>query len=153
MFNKKGQGTIEYLVIIAIVVVIALVVVGILLQILDQGAAIPEQSAKIAWKSANPWGVVDWSMSSASRLSVVLQNNSPETLTFVALVVNSDTNETEASVPSGDRITREITMSPTISSGSKYAYDKDENMYIQYNTDNITGKKQPGAADIIGTAN
>ncbi|MFA5763222.1 MAG: class III signal peptide-containing protein [archaeon] len=152
MFDKKGQGTIEYLVIIAIVVVIALVVVGILLQILDQGSAIPTESAKIAWKSAEPWAIVDWSVGSDGNLTVVIQNNSHETLDFVAFnLTGSDINDTSATVPPGAPITRTINVTTKTTSG-QYSYDKDSNMYIEYNTSNINGKKQFGAADIIGTA-
>ena len=152
MFEKKAQGTIEYLVIIAIVVVIALVVVGILLQILDQGSAIPTESAKIAWKSAEPWAIVDWSVGSDGNLTVVIQNNSHESLTFVAFnLVNSDGNTASATVQPGATITRIVSPTTPTTSG-QYSYDKDSNMYIQYNTSNISGKKQFGAADIIGTA-
>jgi hypothetical protein len=153
MFNKKAQGTIEYLVIIAIVVVIALVVVGILLQILEQGSAIPEESAKIAWKSAEPWSIADWTVDSSGDLTVVIQNNSHQSLTFTLIGINGDQNDLNVNVPAGATITRIIDITATtIASGAKYSFDKDTNMFIQYNTDNITGKKQYGAADIVGTA-
>jgi hypothetical protein len=152
MFKQKGQGTIEYLVIIAIVVVIALVVVGILLQILDQGSAIPTDSAKIAWKSATPWAIVDWAVDSDGLVTVVIQNNSHESLDFVAFnLTGSDINQTGETVPPGATITRTLTPDTATTSG-RYSYDKDSNMYIQYNTSNISGKKQFGAADIVGTA-
>ena len=86
MTTQKAQGTIEYLVIIAIVVVIALVVVGLLLQVMQQGNAVPETSAKTAWKSAEPWGITDWTRS-ADTLTVVLQNNTAESLSFNSVYV------------------------------------------------------------------
>jgi hypothetical protein len=152
--KSAGQGTIEYLVIIAIVVVIALVVVGLLLQVMDQGSAVPEQTAKTAWKSAEPFAITDWTLdASEDTLTVVIKNNSFETLTFINIVTaTSDVNDTNASVAPGATITRTISTEDTYSAGDKYSYPKDGNMYITYNTTNITGKKQYGNADIVGTA-
>ncbi|MFA5764394.1 MAG: hypothetical protein WC915_06310, partial [archaeon] len=46
--QTKAQGTIEYLVIIAIVVVISLVVVGILVGFLGTGSEVGEQSSQLS---------------------------------------------------------------------------------------------------------
>ncbi len=155
MFNKKGQGTIEYLVIIAIVVVIALVVVGLLLEIMNQGSGVPEQSAKIAWQSAEPWAIVDWTLDATNDdLIVILKNNSFETLEFNSIYINStDTNSDDATVSAGATLQRKIDLTTTYTAGDRYAYTSANNaIYIDYNTPNIDNKKQYGAADIVGTA-
>lgn len=152
MMAKKGQGTIEYLVIIAIVVVIALVVVGLLLQVMQQGNAVPETSAKTAWKSAEPWGITDWTRS-VDTLTVVLQNNTAETLSFNNMYANTtDSNVTgSTNVSPGAKISKIITISVgACTAGSKYSIPK-AGIYIDYNTTNIASKKQYGVADIVGT--
>ena len=149
MFNKKGQGTIEYLVIIAIVVVIALVVVGLLLQVMDQGSGIPEQTAKTAWKSSEPWAIIDWSVSSTT-MTVVLKNNSYETLGFNDMNLNStDQNATASNVAPGATVNKTFTVT-SITSGNKYSFPK-TGIVIDYNSGTISGKTQYGAADILGT--
>ncbi len=150
---KKGQGTIEYLVIIAIVVVIALVVVGLLLQVMQQGNAVPETSAKTAWKSAEPWGITDWTRST-NTLTVVLQNNTAEVLSFNNIYANTTDNNAVVSsnVSPGAKITKifSVVNSGSCTAGSKYSIPK-AGISIDYNTTNIANKKQYGAADIVGT--
>ncbi len=150
--NQKAQGTIEYLVIIAIVVVIALVVVGLLLQILGNFGTMSETSVKTSWKSAEPWAITDWSRTGNS-VSLVLKNNSAETLQFNNIVLQgADTNATAtANVAPGATIVKTFTATiVTCTAGSKYSYPK-ANVSIDYNTSTISNKKQYGTADIVGT--
>jgi hypothetical protein len=148
----RGQGTIEYLVIIAIVVVIALVVVGLLLQIMTQGGGIPETAAKSAWKSTEPWGIIDWSRS-ANVLTMVLRNNSYETLNLIDVYVTASDANTLASynVASGGTVTRIVTIaSSSCTATSKYALPK-ANIKIDYNNSYISSKTQYAPADLVGT--
>ncbi|MFA6064466.1 MAG: hypothetical protein WCW44_01470 [archaeon] len=151
--EHKAQGTIEYLVIIAIVVVIALVVVGLLLQVMNQGSNIPETSAKTAWKSTEPWGIVDWSRATDGNLTLVLKNNTADTLEFNEFAIGSssaDKNSNPATVPAYATKVIVITTSATCASGTKYSYSKTD-IYIDYNSTSINGKRMGGAGDIVGT--
>jgi hypothetical protein len=148
--NHKGQGTIEYLVIIAIVIVIALVVVGLLLQVMNSGSGVPETQAKATWKSAEPLGIIDWGLS-GTTLTLVLRNNSAETIEWNDLNVTStiQANEASANIASGS--TKTITATVTAcTAGTKYSYPK-EGISIGYNTANIDNKRQNAIADIVGT--
>jgi len=150
--NNRAQGTIEYLVIVAIVVVIALVVVGLLLQIMNQGAGISESTAKNAWRTTEPWSIVDWSRS-ANVVTVVLQNNTFEVLTFNSIYLNaSDNNDTEtANVAPGSRIVKTITEDTVgCTSGLRYSIDK-AGIYIDFDTPNISNIIQRAPANIVGT--
>jgi len=147
--NTRAQGTIEYLVIIAIVVVIALVVVGLLLQVMNQGSNIPETSAKTAWKSTEPWAIVDWSLT-GTTLTVVLKNNTADTLEYNDMNISATIGETTAeSVAAYGTKTRTFTV-PTCTTGSKYSYPK-AGIVIDYNSANIDNKIMGGVADIVGT--
>ncbi len=150
--DQKAQGTIEYLIIIAIVVVIALVVVGLLLQIMGNFGGMSESAARAAWKAGTPLAISDYSQSSTNMV-IVLQNTSGQTITFDAITVASgDTNTLDQSIVAGGSWTvRVADMSQTCAvSGSKYSYPK-AGITITYNTPNITGLTQVGAADIVGT--
>jgi len=147
--NTKAQGTIEYLVIIAIVVVIALVVVGLLLQVMNQGSNIPETSAKTAWKSTEPWGIIDWSQTE-EVLTIVLKNNTADTLEFNSITVGSgDANSTAGNVAAYGTVVKTIS-GLTDCSGSRYSYPK-AGISIDYNSTNIDNKIMGGVADIVGT--
>jgi len=153
--NQRGQGTIEYLVIIAIVVVIALVVVGLLLQVMNQGSGVPETSAKAAWKSTEPFAIVDWAGSSSDhKVILILQNTSAETREFNSICLNgaSDCNTAVAqAVPSGAKVNVRVTIASSCStSGAKFVYSKDS-ILIDYNTMSIDNLKERGVADIVGT--
>jgi uncharacterized protein (UPF0333 family) len=152
MINKKGQGTIEYLIIIAIVVVIALVVVSLLLDVMSNSGGVGEQTAKAAWQSSEPWGVVEWSMNSDGNLTVVLKNNSFDSLEFNELTVSGTTSTTAATtVPPG--ATQNVlvpSISGTYTAGQPFSLPQDE-ILIDFNTGNINNRIQYGAADIVGT--
>jgi hypothetical protein len=147
--NNKAQGTIEYLVIIAIVVVIALVVVGLLLQILGNFGSVSETGLKTAWKSAEPWAITDWS-ASGDTLTVVLKNNTAETLDLTEINVGVDTNDTHT-----DNVAPGATVVKTIAdigctAGSRYSLPKAD-ITVGYDTESISGRTQYANADIAGT--
>ena len=160
--SKKGQGTIEYLVIIAIVVVIALVVVGLLLQIMGSGGGVSETSARAAYKSAQPLGITDWTFkSTAPYLTVVLRNNSADTLTVTAFQYDSsDVNSgvgfptTATNLPPNGTvsISEGAGASTACTTATKYAEPK-AGVIITYNdvTSGVTGEKEYGPADLVGT--
>jgi hypothetical protein len=150
--KTRGQGTIEYLVIIAIVVVIALVVVGLLLQVMQQGSGIPDATAKRAWISAEPFSVIDWTRS-GNVITLVMKNNSSETLDLNTVKFNATDINYPAftGIPPGG--TKNITYTLTVGScttGNKYSIAKD-GIKIIYSTPNIANKTESGAADLVGT--
>jgi len=149
MFNTKGQGTIEYLVIIAIVVVIALVVVGLLFQLMGQGSGVPEAGAQAAWKSSQPWAITAWDHN-GTHTFLILQNNSAEALDLVDVYLTAaDHNAVGSSnVASSGKVTV-IIDSTDCTAGSRYSFPK-ENIHIDYNTSAFPGKRQNANADIIG---
>lgn len=148
MITQKAQGTIEYLVIIAIVIVIALVVVGLLLQIMGQGSGVPETAAKAAWKSEQPWAIQDWS-ASTTTLTLVLKNNTGETMDFLDVYVGTDGNTSKTSdIAPGSTTTKTITK--TCTANTKYSYPKAD-VYIDYNSSTIASKRQLANNDIVGS--
>ncbi|MFA5126128.1 MAG: class III signal peptide-containing protein [archaeon] len=162
MMAKRAQGTIEYLVIIAIVVVIALVVVGLLLQVMNQGSGVPETTAKTAWKSAEPWAIVDWTMKDVGtdcNLTLILKNNSYEAMDLNAVRLGdrnwglTGNDGTINGVPAGSATTSDQVVIPNVvcTGGQKYSISK-STIYIDYNSATIAGKVQAGTADIVGTA-
>lgn len=145
--NHKAQGTIEYLVIIAIVVVIALVVVGLLLQILGNFGGANETALKTSWRTAEPWAIQDWS-ADGNALNLVLKNNTAETLELNS-VKASGTTPSAQTIPPG-AVTTKIEVTITCSEGNKYSIPKND-IQIDYNTQSIDNKIQYGVADIAGT--
>lgn len=150
MFNKKGQGTIEYLIIIAIVVVIALVVVSLLLDVMGNTGGVSQTQAQTAWRSSEPWAIVEWSLLEAGNLTVVLRNNSFETLGFNEFGISTnDTNDLASNVAPGGTLVRTISGLTGYTSGNTFSILRDD-IFIDYNSGNINNRRQYGAADIVG---
>jgi hypothetical protein len=151
--SQKGQGTIEYLIIIAIVIVIALVVIGIMLDLSENSATITEQSSRAAWQTAEPWAIVNWSMSTTGNLQVVLLNNRFETLELIDVTIDGDVNTgVQANISPGARTVVAIATGNTYSSGDRFTMDKD-GIIIEYGTNDINNLFQHGVKNIVGTVN
>jgi hypothetical protein len=76
--NRKGQTSVEYLVLLAIAIVIAVVAVGVLSGFIKIGTATTyKKKGNIYWKSADI-GIMDWEVyqtSATQNSTVILQNN------------------------------------------------------------------------------
>lgn len=139
--NYKAQGTIEYLIIVAIVIVIALVVVGILLSV-NPGTGVAERNAKISWQSTEPWAITDW-YSDTSELTVVLKNNTSGTLGLNSITIDGTTTTVGENVVAGQSRVVVLTKACT----NFYSYDEVE---IDFNTALIENRKQFGNTAIVG---
>jgi uncharacterized protein (UPF0333 family) len=162
--TQKGQGTIEYLVILAIIVVIALIVVGLLLQTTDVGGGIGESTAKTAWKSAEPFAIMDYAQAeNDGNLTIVLKNNSGAVLDLTSFKITSNDTAHDLNTVIGNDLdlnnfapnsTAVFYVSGTTVgacvSGNTYSY-KAEDIEITYNTADITGRKQIGKSPLTGT--
>ena len=134
---NKAQGTIEYLVIIAIVVVIGLVVVSMLIGLLDQGSSVSEKSSKLSnW--TNTLAVTETSVNTDGNYLVRLANNSGEELTVTGVQVGDTSGsysedlfmsgaqnfvvDSSEECSAGDSVTKQV----TITYVSKYGLEKTE---------------------------
>jgi len=169
MFNRRGQGTIEYLVIIAIVVVIALVVVGLLLQAMNPAGGVTESTAKNTWRSSTPFAITDWAWPSGTdkNITLVLRNNTYESVNFVSVDMNVNKTATSGfdangsavnNVAAGQTFTVTVQTSSTQGvlgacvAGQRFSIPK-EQIRIRYSTASISGvtRIQNALADITGT--
>ncbi len=94
-FSKKSiaQGTIEYLVILAIIVVISLVVVGISMGILENtGSQIPTKSSQIALRTG-AITITDSVVNQDGDYLLQVGNNSGERITIESLSIGDNTQE------------------------------------------------------------
>ncbi len=150
--NKKGQGTIEYLVILAIIVVIALVVVTILSQFTGQGTAIRKQNSDGAWKSANPIQIIETQKTTAGVVTLIIKNSGSEgAIRITDLNLSSATNDqntTDINLSVGQQWATSLTGNATCTSGTLFTYPK-AGITIQYNTSTISGKVQSAPDDLI----
>ena len=140
---------IAIILLIPVILVTGLVVVGLGLQTINQGNSVPEASAKSAWKAADPFAIVDWAQK-GTTLTVILKNNTADTITFNKMNLTSDIENSDKSEISASS-TKTITFTvPNCSAGLKYAYAK-SGISINYSTAAINNKTMNAPADLVGS--
>ncbi len=77
MNDRKGQGTIEYLVIIAVVIVLALAASYVIFSGMGSASAADKASLKAAWQSKEV-GIADFAVDADGGGKIALMNNSGE---------------------------------------------------------------------------
>ncbi len=157
--TQRGQGTIEYLVILAIIVVIALIVVGLLLQTTSVGGGIGESQSKTAWQSTEPFAIIDFAQADGDdgNLTLVVKNNSGSVLHINSITVGGDTlvdSTTELETlsnfaPNAQRVFR-VNATVDCITGNTFSYPADE-IIFDYNTVDISGRTQVGKSPLTGT--
>jgi len=110
---------------------------------------VPESVARTAWKSAEPFGIVDWAQS-GNTLTVVLKNNTASTLTYTGMSLGSNVQNDSNAIMAA--YSTQIITFTTVEcmAGSKYDYSKSD-ILIKYNSESINDKVMSGVADIVGT--
>ena len=146
--NHRGQGTTEYLIILAIVIVIALVVVGVLGGFPSLAGGISTGQSKAYWGGTSPLAIVEWSVTSTSG-SLVFQNLGSTTITltdvnWAGVVIGSADINIAPGAKGVISANTSVTCSPT---GQAYS----RTLGYQYNTPNLTGVWFNGVVPLTGT--
>ncbi len=89
MIGKRGQGTTEYLIILAVVIVIALIVVGVMGWIPGLGTGITESQSKAYWQSTSPFAITTYQVTDAAVPTIVARNNTSQSLSVTGMTINS----------------------------------------------------------------
>ncbi len=149
--NFKGQGTTEYLIILAVVIVVALVVVGVMGWFPGLGTGITESQSKAYWKSASPIAINDWKITStAGEATFSLQNLTTDKIAVTEITVDGVALGIEdLNIAAGDT-NGAVSGTPGIActSGSSYQYT----VAVSYNVvGGISGKTETGQKPIVGS--
>ncbi|MEW6528784.1 MAG: hypothetical protein AB1391_02760 [Candidatus Micrarchaeota archaeon] len=156
----KGQGSTEYLVILAVVLVVALIVIGLLGQFTGFGASGLEQQSNAYWQGAMPFSITDKRLDSTS-IRIVLVNKlatklNVTNITFDGVGINSTLSSTQIQIASGQAVTiygNETGANPcaTVSKGTIFQVNKVVITYTSYANNNIvTGLTQAGDKGLYG---
>ncbi|MFH1520697.1 MAG: class III signal peptide-containing protein [Candidatus Micrarchaeota archaeon] len=148
MLNKKGQVSTEYLVILAVVLVIALVVVYLVSSQSSGAATILETGSKSYWESSSPLAVTEYTATGTS-LTLTVKNMDPQKLTVTSITgtgFNEYTTNTTFNVGQEQLVT--LTLSSTCGvAGTPYEYG---DVTIKYAKGISTNLVQPGDKPFVG---
>ncbi|MCX6769965.1 MAG: hypothetical protein NT051_04780 [Candidatus Micrarchaeota archaeon] len=154
-FNGKGQGATEYLVLLAVVLIIALVSIALLGFFPGIASDAKITQSKSYWSSQNPFAIVESAVTgvatsgTATNGSIILRNNDAGgSMTNVIVKLCSDSaltncgNSTSETLGSGEAKKLNVTNIPN---GQKSGQIYDLYVAINYTTSNGISSMQYGA--------
>jgi len=146
--NQKGQGATEYLIILAVIIVIALVVVGVMGWFPGLGSGINEQQSHAYWKSTSPLALTDWKLT-ATNATFTVQNTTTDKLILTDITVGGTALElADQNIAAGASYTTPADPSATCTTGQTYSID----VLVSYDVaGGITDKTLTGQKPIVGT--
>jgi len=152
--NRKGQTSVEYLVLLAIAIVIAVVAVGVLAGFIKIGTATTyKKKGNIYWKSSDI-GIMDWEVyatSATQNSTLVLQNNKEYQIEvdWISVDDGATTLNVAKTLLPGDTYKFQTTSGFNCSAGGSYSYT----VTFQYdNLEHLVYNKQfTGVEKLAGT--
>lgn len=144
----KGQVSTEYLVILAVVLIVALVVVGLLGWFPGVGGGTLETQSKTYWAGTSPFAVTAYKVS-GTTVEMNLKNMLTEQLTLTAVSFSgADLGITSTTFNGGEE--KKITGTLTTACGSAGAPYTYSNVTMTYTQGTISALKQTGDKALIG---
>ena len=145
---KKGQVSTEYLVILAVVLVIALVVVFLVSQGTGVGTSTLDSQTQAYWKGVQPLSILDYS-ATGTTLTVAIQNNAQESITLTQVAGSGLTAyAVSTTFAPGQARTIPITLTATCgTAGTRFSYS---NVTFTYDVGLISGKTFAGQRALSG---
>ncbi len=145
----KAQVSTEYLVILAVVLVIALVVVYLVSQGTSLGGGIVDSQSQAYWKGVGPLAINNF-RASGTGLQLEIQNNAQETVTLTQITGGGLTayGTTTTFAPGQTNTVKVIITAGCGSAGTRYSYG---NVTFTFNQGQVTGKTFVGQRPVSGT--
>jgi uncharacterized protein (UPF0333 family) len=147
-FGNKGQGTTEYLIILAVIIVIALVVAGVMGWFPGMSSGIGESQSKAYWSTTSPIAIDNWKIASTGAM-FTLKNVGTNKLIVTDMNVNGVVlNLADITLTAGSTATTTESNALTCVTGEPFSYD----VVITYDVENgIAGNKLTGSKQLAGT--
>ena len=147
----KGQATIEYIVLLAVVLIIALVVFGLVGWVPELGGSLRERQSRTYWQSLWPLAIKDYKGSS-SGLTLLIQNVADSKIEITKIYAEGDsTTISSYTLKPGESKQYEVTHAEVKcnTAGETFEYS---NVSIEYDVSNgISGNLLSGSRPLIGT--
>ncbi len=145
----KAQGSTEYLVILAVVLVVALIVIGLLGQFTGFGTAGLQQQSTAYWQAANPLSIETIKVSGGNSVEMNVKNQLTQRLNLTNVSFDSVDIGTGVQVFAPGQT---VKVSGTIAgfnctSGQPFEFTK---VVLTYDQGSIAGLTQVGDKSLIG---
>jgi hypothetical protein len=149
---RRAQGTTEYLIILAVVIVIALIVVSIMGWMPGMGATITEKQSSTYWASLSPLAITSYAVFSDGSIQFAVRNSSMQTQTLSAIYLNDENALKAGSVTiqpaSTSTVYGYVTNSANrCTAGTTFTY----NVKLKYGSQYLQNKSLIGEKPLVGT--
>jgi hypothetical protein len=151
LYVLRAQGTTEYLIILAVVIVIALIVVSIMGWMPGMGATITEKQSSTYWASLSPLAITSYAVFSDGSIQFAVRNSSMQTQTLSAIYLNDENALKAGSVTiqpaSTSTVYGYVTNSANrCTAGTTFTY----NVKLKYGSQYLQNKSLIGEKPLVG---
>ncbi|MEM4218600.1 MAG: hypothetical protein QXO35_00955 [Candidatus Micrarchaeia archaeon] len=147
--KKKGQATIEYLVLLAVAIIIALVIFAFMGWIPGFAGSLKERQVKLYWSSQYPIQIREYKYSSDGNLSLQIQNVADYKITITGINTSVNSSTGNFAVLPGESKIVSFTINPGCTTGNPYELS---GVKINYNIENgLQNMVEAGDRPLVGT--
>ena len=148
----KGQGATEYLVLLAVVLIIALVSIALLGFFPGMASDAKITQSASYWRGeARPFAILEHAVSTTGIATIVVQNvDASGTMTIKGFAVGNNISTTGLSTSIAPGEVKTMTVSGVATTGQTPGAVYDLNVSITYDSPSLTGLKQVGSKNIMG---
>jgi hypothetical protein len=144
----KGQVSTEYLVILAVVLVVALVVVALVSGVTPVSGGVSDTQSKNYWSATSPLKISEWKYSGTS-LQLTLESTDAKKITITDISIEgSSVYSTNTTYTIGESKSITATMSSACVAGELFELS---DVTFTYSKDGVDGLTQRGDKPIVGT--
>lgn len=146
---KKGQGASEYLILLAVVLIIGIIAVALLGGFSDIGSGAMQTEALQYWSSSRPFSITEWSQT-GNTISLTIKNNEPNVLKITNITIGNVSYAPTGGLSFGGGSKKTISISG-LPQCNATTYDYYEyNVQIVYSSNQIQGMMQKGQRPLVG---
>ena len=144
----KGQGSTEYLVILAVVLVVALIVIGLLGGFTGFGVSGSESQSQAYWRGASPFSIQTVMISPTTGVALLVQSKSSERLVLNSISFGGPAlaNSSQTFAPGASIRILDAGATTGYCFNGQYSVD----VTFDYDVGKITGQIQKGDKALIG---
>lgn len=147
--SKKGQATIEYLVLLAVAIIVGLVVLGFMGWIPGVAGSMRERQSKIYWASASPLSIKDYK-GAAAGVTLNLENNANVKIVVKSISLHGNQTNFSGSYQHKPGQQYQYIATATTCSGVGITYEFDNVTIIYDVVGGISGNVESGEQSLIG---
>ena len=144
---KKAQASTEYLIILAVVIIVALIVVGIMGWFPGISSVVTEEQSRAYWGAVSPLAIVDYAINGTTA-TIVLENRGTDRLQLTDIKFDGTSlGITTVNFTAGSKGTATGTVA-NCPAGTTFSYD----VTLVYNNldTGVTGKTFTGTTKLVG---